>query len=178
MRFVRSKITSVIEGVIKRFSGAGRLKESFTSREYFQHYGFTSRPLPGAEGIVLIQGNNIIMIASDDRRYRVALEDGEVALYTDEGDYIHFKRNRDIHINAGNKVQIDAPEVIVNAATSAKVISPDIELGLAAGHKALTNEDLITLYNSHTHPGDSGGTTGIPNQQAGAAHKTSEVKAT
>lgn len=178
MKLIRSKIASIKEGVIKLFTGAGRLKEIFTNREYFQHYGFTSRPLQGSEGIVLIQGNNIIMIASDDRRYRISLEEGEVALYTDEGDYIHLKRNKEIHINSGNKVQVNAPEVIVNAVTSVKVVSPIVNLGLAAGHKALTNEDLITLYNSHTHPGDSGGTTGVPNQQAGDAHKTSEVKAT
>jgi len=103
MRFIRSIISSVVEGVIKRISGAGLIGETITNREYFQHYGFTSRPLDGAEGIFIVQGNNLIAIASDDRRYRIAIENGELALYTDEdkdsfGHRIHFKRNREIEI--------------------------------------------------------------------------------
>ena len=111
---IRSIITSVAEGAIKRFSGTGRKNETFTDREYFQHYGFTSRPLAGAEAIVLKKGNNVIVVASDDRRYRLALEDGEVGLYTDEGDSIHLKRGNEIRvttekliIDAGTKVDID-----------------------------------------------------------------------
>ena len=111
---IRSIITSVAEGAIKRFSGTGRANETFTDREYFQHYGFTSRPLSGAEAVVLKKGNNIIVVASDDRRYRLALEEGEVGLYTDEGDSIHLKRGNEIHvttekliIKAGTKVDID-----------------------------------------------------------------------
>lgn len=108
MSFIRSIISSVAEGVIKRISGAGRTGESFTDREYFQHYGFTSRPLSGAEGIFLVQNNNLIAIASDDRRFRIAIENGELALYTDEdkdtsGHRIHFKRNREIEIKCLTK---------------------------------------------------------------------------
>jgi len=114
MNFIRSIISSVVEGVIKRISGAGRIGETFTNREYFQHYGFTSRPLSGAEGIFIVQGNNVIAIASDDRRYRFAIEDGELALYTDEdkdsfGHRIHFKRNREIEIKCKLK-DVDVEE--------------------------------------------------------------------
>lgn len=133
---IRSIITSVAEGVIKRFSGTGRPNETFTNREYFQHYGYTSRPLPDAEGIVLKKGNNIIMIASDDRRYRIALENGEVAIYTDEGDFIHLKRNKILHIKTGNKLLVDATSDVevnttrakVNASESAELASPVITL--------------------------------------------------
>jgi len=133
---IRSIITSVSEGVIKRFTGAGRPKETFTNREYFQHYGYTSRPLPDAEGIVLKKGNNIIMVASDDRRYRIALVEGEVAIYTDEGDFIHLKRDKILHIKTGNKLLIDATNDVevnttrakVNASESAELTSPVITL--------------------------------------------------
>ncbi len=50
---IRGIIESGVEGLIKRFSALGRQGESFTSREYFQHYGFTSRPLVGAEAIII-----------------------------------------------------------------------------------------------------------------------------
>lgn len=65
-----------------------------------QHYGFTSRPLKGARGIGICNGHreDIVIIATEDKRYRLQVENGEVALYTDEGDFIHFKR--------GNKISI------------------------------------------------------------------------
>jgi len=188
IEMVRSILTEVKEGVIKRFSGAGRLGESFTDRELFQHYGFTSRPLAGAEAIVLKRGNIIICVASDDRRYRIAVEDGEVCLYTDEGDFVHFKRNKLLHVSTGGKLLIDAadkveintaqvkvnasgsvevntPEAVVNAETKCQVNSPEVNLsGDRNGLNRMVDERLIDIFNSHTHPGDSGGTTGAPNQ--------------
>ena len=119
-----------------------------------QHYGFTSRPLAGAEIIIINEGNNYIGIASDDRRYRIALEDGEVALFTDEGDKIHLKRNRNIEITCGNKLKatvenevdittkvakvvattscdITSPIVNINAATSCGITSPAVTINAA-----------------------------------------------
>lgn len=54
-----------------------------------------------------------------DRRYRIqAMASGEVAIYTDEGDYIHFKRGRIIdietqtlNIKATTAVNIDSPVI-------------------------------------------------------------------
>ncbi|MDF5830376.1 phage baseplate assembly protein [Pseudomonas aeruginosa] len=66
--------------------------------ELVQHYGFTSAPLPGAEMIVLPIGgrtNHSVVVAIEDGRYRVQVVDGEVCLYTDEGDYIHRARPPD-----------------------------------------------------------------------------------
>ncbi len=147
MNLVRTLITSVVEGAIKRFSGSGRPGESFTSREYFQHYGFTSSPLQGAEGLAVVQGSTIFLVASDDRRYRIELAAGEVALYTDEGDFIHLKRNNLLHVSSGRKVQ-------VNAATEVEVISPTIKLtgnvqvsGTLAATGAISGPSLATTGN-------------------------------
>jgi phage gp45-like len=136
---IRGIVNSVIEGYIKLFSATGRTDESFDWREYFQHYGLTSRPLPGAEIIIIREGNHIIAIGSDDRRYRLAVEEGEVALYTDEGDKIHLKRDKTIHIVSGNKLIADiANEVDINtkvakiaATTSCDVTSPVITINAA-----------------------------------------------
>jgi len=135
MDIVRTVIAEIAEGAIKRFSGSGRTHETFTDREYFQHYGFTSRPKAGAEGITLIKGNTVYLIASDDRRYRITLANGEVALYSDEGDFIHFKRDNLLHISTKKKLQADAaqeaditaPIVKVTASTSCTIVSPSIE---------------------------------------------------
>lgn len=85
--------------------------------EYAQDYGFTSHPHPGAEAIaVCVAGSrdHVVVVKVGDRRYRLqGLAQGEVAMYTDEGDKIHFKRGGEIRITAGTKVVIDAPLVDV-----------------------------------------------------------------
>ena len=65
-----------------------------------QHYGFTSKPLKDAEAYGVCPGSrqSLVIVATDDKRYRIKVKNGEVALYTDEGDSIHFKR--------GNKLEL------------------------------------------------------------------------
>lgn len=164
---IRGKIQEVIEGVIKRFTASGRPGETFTRREYFQHYGFTSRPLADAEAIIIREGNHIVMIASDDRRYRIALEKGEVALYTDEGDKVHLKRNRTIEIVSGNKlvatveneVDVTTKVAVVNASTSCQVNSPLINLGGDRGDLLrFIDERFAELFDNHVHDGVEPGT--------------------
>jgi phage gp45-like len=114
---IRGIVKSVIEGVIKRFSAAGI--ESVADREYFQHYGYTSRPKSGAEIIWVRDGNHIIAVASDDRRYRLALEDGEVALYDDLGQVVHLTRSG---------IAMIAPVVTITASTKVKMDTPLVEM--------------------------------------------------
>ncbi len=133
---IRGIVQSCVEGVVKRFSAFGRSGESFTSREYVQHYGFSSRPLEGAEAILIRDGNHIVMIASEDRRYRVGIEAGEVCIYTDEGDQIRLKRDKEIYIKSGNKltaeieneVNVTAKTAVVNASETLTLMSPLITL--------------------------------------------------
>lgn len=70
--------------------------------EHFEPYGFTSNPHEGAEGIVAFVGGDrshgIVLVVAD-RRFRFQeLKPGEVAISTDEGDKVHFKRGRVIEI--------------------------------------------------------------------------------
>lgn len=103
---IRIILTKITEGVIKRFWGNGRPGETLENREFMQHYGFTSRPLPGAEGIVLQRGNLSVMVAEDDRRHRKQLEhDGEAALWTHEGDYMYFKKGNIVELKT-NELRI------------------------------------------------------------------------
>lgn len=175
---IRGIVIWVVEGYIKLFSAIGRIGETFTNREYFQHYGFTSRPKEGAEIIIIKEGNHYIAVASDDRRYRIAVEEGEMAIYTDEGDKVHLKRGKNIEVVCGNKLtatvtnevdittkvakiaattscEITSPAVTVVASTSVGVNSPAITLGSQGTTYALIDERLITLYDNHTHGGDS-----------------------
>lgn len=167
---IRVLIKAVRAGKIQLIDVKGR-GEDFTDKELFQQYGFASRPLNGAEGILLFIGgaDNAVVVATEDRRYRVALENGEAAIYTDEGDKIHLKRNKEILIKTGGKLNIEAANEVI-------VVCDSVNLGAAIGCKVLPTEDFLTLFNAHTHPTGTG-STGAPNEQAGAAHKTSKVKA-
>jgi phage gp45-like len=146
-------LTSMREGALKLFAATGRPGESFAEREAVEHYGFTSRPLPGAEVVLIADGNNIVMIASDDRRYRIAVEAGEVALYTDEGDKVHLKRGREIEVVAGTKVKVTAPTVEIQG---------DLVVSGNVSDSAGTMAAMRTAYNGHTHPDPQGGATGAP----------------
>lgn len=189
--------------------------------ERFQQYGFTCRPLDGSEAIALAVGGSrghLVAIAVDDRRHRMNnLQNGEVALYTDEGDYIHMKRGRivkvnvgqdlevvvgnDANVTAGGSVNVDAatniaataPEITgqcdtanVTATASVTLDTPQVTItgaltvqgaivgqgGMAVsggggasveGDLGVTGGDVTAdsiSLKGHTHPGDSGGTTG------------------
>ncbi len=163
---IRTIIQSAVEGVIKRFTASGRQNETIEDREMFQQYGFTSMPQPGAEGIVIHEGNHYIMIATEDRRYRIPIEAGEVCLYTDEGDFIRLERGKQISITSGNKI-------VATSTNEVDAFAPVVMLGDANALQLLT-EAFLTLYNGHTHDPN----TGVPVQQAGAAQMTTKVKAT
>lgn len=81
---------------------AGEVKDAM---EHMEPYGFTSCPHPGAEGLAAFLGGDRshgVVVVVSDRRYRLqGLSDGEVAIYTDEGDRIHLKRGRVIDIETG-----------------------------------------------------------------------------
>lgn len=133
--------------------------------ERLQEYGFASRPKAGSEAVLLFPGGTReigFIIATDDRRYRLKpLEEGEVALYTDEGDKIHIKRGGQIEITAASKVVVK---------------SPAIELGEGALEKALNGEAFQTFFNSHTHLGNLGAPTGPPISPSTPSHLSGVVK--
>lgn len=98
--------------------------EDFDKMERFQDYGFTSKPKVGSEALAIFFGgkrSNGAILKVDDRRYRIkGLQDGEVAIYTDEGDKIVFKR--------GNKIEVTTNEFIVNAETKISLTAPNVEI--------------------------------------------------
>ncbi|SDH81370.1 phage baseplate assembly protein V [Pseudomonas flavescens] len=165
----RSAVRQAFRAIAARNSHSGSqisvqmqgLAGETVSGELMQHYGFTSAPLAGAEYIVLPVGGNSrhsVVIASEDGRYRVKLADGEVALYTDEGDHIHLKRGRLIEVvtetlvvKAGTKVRFETP--LVEATGNVKA---DGEI--SDGTRAMSEDRQ--LYNGHKH-----GNTPVPDAQ-------------
>lgn len=90
-----------------------------------------------------------------------------------------FKLTNDGKASINGQLEIDAtaPTINLTATTSVNVTAPAINLG-ASGQSllSLVTAAFTSLFNGHTHPGDSGGTTGVPNQQMGATHITTTVK--
>jgi phage gp45-like len=94
---IRGIVQAITDGAVRLFSATGRVygdfTETFSSREFLQHYGFVSRPKAGAELVIVVEGNIITAIGSDDRRYRLAIQEGEAALYDDLGQKVHLTRD-------------------------------------------------------------------------------------
>lgn len=118
--------------------------------ERLQEYGLTSVPFAGAEAVCLFVGgdrDHPLVIAVDDRRYRLkGLAGGEVALYDDLGQVIHLKRDK-IHIKTETKVVVD---------------SPNIELTADAAQKVLRGDVFKAFFDAHIHIDGDGRNTTTP----------------
>lgn len=128
---------------------AGEIKDDM---EHFEPYGFTSNPLPGAEGIAAFIGGDRshgLLLVVADRRYRLkALESGEVAIYTDEGDKIHLKR--------GKVIDIETNTLNVKAAVAVNFETPQItQTGRIVSQGDQVAGGISQI--SHTHSGIQGG---------------------
>lgn len=69
--------------------------------EHMQFFGFASNPDDGAECLVAFPGGDRSMgfvLATADRRYRVKVEKGEVALYDKSGSKVLLKKNGNIEL--------------------------------------------------------------------------------
>ena len=129
------------------------------SAELAQHYGFSSAPLPGADFVVIPIGGNsshCVVVASEDGRYRIKLQDGEVSLYTDEGDYVHMKRGRVIEVvtdellfKVKNKVRFETPMVEMSGDQH---VGGNIKADGEIEDHTRTMQMDREIYNQHGHP--------------------------
>lgn len=146
IRGVLSAVTAAA-GQIMRFAASGRSGETFAERELLQQYGFGSRPLAGSEGIFLIQGQQVFCLATADKRYQIELADGEVSLFTDEGDRVHLKRGRVIEVIGGEKVKVSTKLAEIAATTKVTLDTPLVEASgdmTVAGDLAVTGALAVT----------------------------------
>ncbi len=135
--------------------------------ERVQEYGRSSVPLPGAQALVLFLGggrDHPVVISADDPRYRkTGLLPGEVADYTDEGDYLHFKRGRVLELNTDT--------LVIKATTKVRLETPLLEctgeIIDRADDGGQRMSEMREVYNNHTHPETNSGNTEEPNQLMG-----------
>ena len=182
---MRGKVQLMIgRAILSAISDSGRVQtvqaqllagEVQDDVERIQQYGYTSVPLPGAEGVVVFVGGNRdhgLVIATEDRRYRlVGLEGGEVAIYDDLGQKVHLTRNGIVIDGAGLPITIqNAPSAtmdipLVTITGSLKVNHSIVADGDVSDQGTKSMAAMRTSYNGHAHVENNvgGGLTNSPN---------------
>lgn len=82
--------------------------------EHLEPFGFTSHAKPGAEAVLLSFGGNsshTVGLLVGDRRYRMVIEEGDVAIYNTNADYLHLKADGTAELKSSTKVIVDSPAV-------------------------------------------------------------------
>lgn len=132
--------------------------------EHFQHYGLTSVPHKGAEGIGLGIGGSTghtVVICVDDRRYRLTgLQAGEVALYDDLGHKVHLTRAGIVVDGGGHQLNmVNLTKLRVEADIDATGQIRD----MCDLPEARTMQQMRDTYSGHQHSeNDAGGLTDPP----------------
>lgn len=173
----RTRLTRVnSDGPVQTFQAKGLAVESLQDSELFQHYGFTSNPLPGTMAVVLPLGgrtSHSIVIATEHAAYRLqALKSGEVALYTDEGARIVLKRGRLIETDC-DEFRVNCKQFVVNAEEKADFNTP-----MVTASEQVTAQDKITGNGGMAiQGGDGAAFTGNVTQNGGNYSTDGDVKA-
>lgn len=121
---------SLVDGALRRISLRARAGETYSGRRIMQHYGFMSSPQADCEVLAIENGGMVVIVAEDDRRYRLTIEQGEAALYDDQGQYVLLKRGKEIEISGCDKLSLG---------------------GVRDGLQRLVDERVSTWLNAHTH---------------------------
>ncbi len=138
----------------------GELREDV---ERAQNYGLAAHPHPGSDAIILCLGGSreqTVAIVVDDRRYKLNLQAGEVALYDDLGNKVQLLRDM---------VRVDAVQHLEATAPTTRIVS-DVTIdgtltvnGDVATSGALTNNGK-DVGSSHKHLNSGGPSLGGPPQ--------------
>lgn len=121
------------------------------SMEFFEQYGITSTPHDGAELIaVFMDGDRShgIVICVADRRYRMLLEPGEVAIYDDLEQCVHLTRN-------GIVIEGKSFPITLKSTTKVRLETPLFECTGEIKDRCESDgrsmEEMRNIYNGHNH---------------------------
>lgn len=146
MSLSRTIQSMIFRGAVKKLDDAADVQVVQTSglggyiddAEHVQPYGFRSRPFAGAQTVVARLGALGALVAwIFDGRYKVALDEGEVAIFDDQGQKVHLKR-------AGI-------EVSVPTGKSVKILSGTVEIGNGADAEVVRWPELKTYLEGITY---------------------------
>ena len=141
--------------------------EIFEEVEYYQPYGFTSRPPVGSEAVALAVGgdrSHLVILAASDRGVRKKeMEEGEVGIYHQNGDFMHFKdgnkvetQTKETTTNAEDKAVTNTKEFEANASQTAKMEAGQTAT-VAGGSQAELSAPQVGIAGNLTVTGEGGG---------------------
>lgn len=117
---------------------------------HLQPYGFASRAKAGAVGLLLsvmgLRSQGIVLNVGDHRYRLKGLDEGEVALYDDQGQVVKIARTG-IQITTGQDVDVTATGTgtVTVTATTVVIASSDIRLGGSGATKKIALDgDSVT----------------------------------
>ncbi|MBL4763526.1 MAG: phage baseplate assembly protein [Gammaproteobacteria bacterium] len=163
---IQRKIQQVVSrGVVRLVDDALKMQgmqltlmadETLDGVERFQNYGYTSVPLPGAEAITLsVNGHrsHSVVIVVDDKRYRLkGLAGGEVALYDDQGQKIHLKRDK-ILIETPLDFELRAKNIKLHATDSYSFdVDGQGQRWDSEGVETWQDDDITKPHHNHAPP--------------------------
>ncbi|HED2005053.1 TPA: phage baseplate assembly protein [Klebsiella pneumoniae] len=172
----RGRLTRVKSDLsIQQVQVNGLAGEKLQDAELFQHFGFTSCPPAGTQCIVLPIGgqtSHSIIIATENGAFRLQVASGEMAIYSDEGAYVHIKKGRivetecDEYLVKTKKYTVQAEDYDVTATTGANFETPLLKASDQLADGKSTLDAIRETYDDHDHDhGGDAGTTDKPNQQ-------------
>jgi phage baseplate assembly protein V len=135
----RGEINSTDDsGSIQTLNASFLAGEDKDGVEKIGHYGLAYHAPKGSDAIMVsIAGarENGIVIATEHREYRFKdLGEGEVALYSDNGDYIHLKqgnvidvKTKTLNIDAETAVNITSPAITMTASSKVTMTTPEVD---------------------------------------------------
>ena len=171
----RGRLTRVKSDLsIQQVQVNGLAGEKLQDAELFQHFGFTSCPPAGTQCIVLPIGgqtSHSIIIATENGAYRLQVASGEMAIYSDEGAYVHIKKGRIVEIECdeylvkAKKYTVKAEDYDVTATAGANFETPLLKTSDQLADGKSTLDAIRETYDDHDHDhGGDAGTTDKPNQ--------------
>ncbi|PYZ55320.1 phage baseplate assembly protein V [Klebsiella pneumoniae] len=172
----RGRLTRVKSDLsIQQVQVNGLAGEKLQDAELFQHFGFTSCPPAGTQCIVLPIGgqtSHSIIIATENGAYRLQVASGEVAIYSDEGAFVHIQKGRIVEVECDEyhvktkKYTVEAEDYDVTATAGANFETPLLKASDQLADGKSTLDAIRETYDDHDHEhGGDAGTTDKPNQQ-------------
>lgn len=133
--------------------------------ERMQHFGFSSVPPSGSEGVCVFPGG--------DREAGVCVADSHPEtkpVDQGEGTTCIYDKN-------GSKIFLDGEGKILIESDNLTIAATGIEFGAGTVEALLKGETFQSFFNSHTHTGNTGAPTSPPINPSIPAHLTTVTKA-
>lgn len=144
---VFSSVITKCKDIANKFRGVSASANDVETngRQLVQQWGFISVPTPGSK-VIFIQVDNVVYGIASDSADRPSVEEGESSVYRSADHYIILKKDGTIGIKASSGVDIDG----------------DLRVSGDVKDKNGTLDRLRRNYNSHTHVGNLGALTAMP----------------